>query len=54
MWAGGNSGVVPGLYHPAATLYAPGHASAPVSRKLAHSFPATALHLPTAKRSSII
>ncbi len=25
MWAGGNSGVVPGLYHPAATLYAPGH-----------------------------
>ncbi|MTD37212.1 polyketide cyclase [Erwinia sp. CPCC 100877] len=25
MWAGGNSGVVPGLYHPAATLYGPGH-----------------------------
>ncbi|PKH23614.1 polyketide cyclase [Enterobacterales bacterium CwR94] len=25
MWAGGNSGVVPGLYHPAATLFAPGH-----------------------------
>lgn len=25
MWAGGNSGVVPGLYHPAATLHAPGH-----------------------------
>lgn len=25
MWAGGNSGIVPGLYHPAATLYAPGH-----------------------------
>jgi len=25
MWAGGNSGTVPGLYHPAATLYAPGH-----------------------------
>lgn len=25
MWAGGNSGVVPGLYHPAATLNAPGH-----------------------------
>lgn len=26
MWAGGNSGVVPGLYHPAATLCGPGHA----------------------------
>ena len=26
MWAGGNSGVVPGLYHPAATLHGPGHA----------------------------
>ncbi|MDI9768085.1 nuclear transport factor 2 family protein [Pantoea dispersa] len=26
MWSGGNSGTVPGLYHPAATLYAPGHA----------------------------
>lgn len=25
MWAGGNSGVVPGLYHPAATLHGPGH-----------------------------
>lgn len=25
MWAGGNSGVVPGLYHPAATLNGPGH-----------------------------
>ncbi len=25
MWAGGNSGVVPGLYHPAATLHGPAH-----------------------------
>ncbi|MFK3708423.1 nuclear transport factor 2 family protein [Klebsiella sp. NPDC088457] len=28
MWAGGNSGTVPGLYHPAATLYAPCHETA--------------------------
>lgn len=27
MWAGGNSGVVPGVYHPAATLHGPGHSS---------------------------
>lgn len=27
MWAGGNSGVVPGVYHPAATLCGPGHSS---------------------------
>ncbi|MEA1064063.1 nuclear transport factor 2 family protein [Erwinia sp. HR93] len=25
MWAGGNSGIVPELYHPAATLHGPGH-----------------------------
>ncbi|MCT4706393.1 ester cyclase [Enterobacteriaceae bacterium H11S18] len=25
MWAGGNSGVVPGLYHPAATFHGPAH-----------------------------
>jgi len=28
MWAGGNGGTVPGLYHPAATLYGPGHCMA--------------------------
>ena len=25
MWAGGNSGVVPGVYHPAASVFGPGH-----------------------------
>jgi len=35
MWAGGNSGTVPGLYHPAATLYAPGHCSGTGEQEIA-------------------
>lgn len=54
MWAGGNSGVVLVSITRRRRFTRRVIASAPVSRKLAHSFLATALHLPTAKRSSII